>query len=137
MRQVQGRGRDLAALLGLAGTAVLTALYVKPPQAYGIPPCPFYALTGAYCPGCGALRAVHSLLHGHLAQAFGFNPLLVLLLPFLLLAGAGEALTMWTGKSRRIEVPPRWGWAVFGLIVAFWVLRNVPGAAFDVLRPAV
>jgi hypothetical protein len=135
MRQVQGRERGLSALLVLAGAAALIALFLKPPQAYGIPPCPFYLLTGAFCPGCGALRAIHSLLHGQLVRAIGFNPLLVLLLPFLALAGAGEVLTAWTAKSWRIAVPPRWGWALFALILAFWVLRNLPGAAFDPLRP--
>jgi hypothetical protein len=135
MQAVQGRERGLSALLVLASTAALIALYLKPPQAYGIPPCPFYFLTGAFCPGCGALRAIHSLLHGHLVRAIGFNPLLIFLLPLLALAGAGEALTAVTAKRWRIGLPPRWGWAVFALIVTFWVLRNVPGPAFDSLRP--
>jgi hypothetical protein len=135
MQPVQGHARGLSALLVLVGTAALVALYLEPPQAYDIPPCPFYALTGAFCPGCGALRAIHSLLHGHLVRAIGFNPLLVLLLPLLALAGAGEALTALTAKRWRIGLPPRWGWTVFALIVTFWVLRNVPGPAFDSLRP--
>ena len=38
------------------------------------PTCPFLAITGWYCPGCGSLRAVHDLLHGDLAGAVRPQP---------------------------------------------------------------
>ena len=45
--------------------------------------CIIYALTGYYCPGCGAGRACYCILHGQIYQAFRYNPLLVLLLPWI------------------------------------------------------
>lgn len=143
MWQVAGRARAGSALIALAGAAALIGLALAPPQTYGIPPCPFYFLTGFFCPGCGALRAIHSLLHGHLSRAFGFNPLLILLSPWLALVWSGEVVAALTGKRARMNAPgwlrwmkwPGWGWAALALILAFWVVRNAPGTAFDSLRP--
>src|SRR4051812_33540396 len=49
-----------------------------------LPPCPLHALTGLYCPGCGATRAAHQLLHGHVAAAFNLNPLVFVAVPVVL-----------------------------------------------------
>lgn len=40
-------------------------------------PCPILTLTGWQCPGCGSTRALYSLLHGDVVQAFTMNPLLL------------------------------------------------------------
>jgi hypothetical protein len=37
-------------------------------------PCPFRAVTGWQCPLCGGTRLGSSLLHGHVGQAFLYNP---------------------------------------------------------------
>ena len=58
--------------------------------------CPFYKLTGWQCPGCGSQRAIHSLLHGELSNAFQFNPLLFCSIPYLFL---GYILEQYRGKS--------------------------------------
>ncbi|MEW5722540.1 MAG: DUF2752 domain-containing protein, partial [Thermodesulfobacteriota bacterium] len=53
--------------LGAAGLAGATWLYLVNPAVSALyPPCPFHALTGLYCPGCGTLRGLNQLLHGHL-----------------------------------------------------------------------
>jgi len=53
---------------------VPTVLLRFSPQEYSFyPRCPFYALTGHYCPGCGATRAIAELLHGHVAAALHFQ----------------------------------------------------------------
>ena len=41
--------------------------------------CPFYALTGLYCPGCGTCRALADVFHGRFAEAFSHNMLLFIL----------------------------------------------------------
>ena len=84
------------ALLGLASLAVLFAVDPRYPGSYPI--CPFLRLTGCYCPGCGTLRALHSLLYGDLAAAFGYNPLAILSLPFVTYSFA-------TGMLRAFQVP--------------------------------
>jgi hypothetical protein len=53
-------------------------LFVWDPAQHDFyPRCVFRALTGWECPGCGGLRAVHALLHGDLATAWRWHPLLV------------------------------------------------------------
>lgn len=135
MRSVRAEERWASALFVLLSLTALLALAWKSPQSWGIPPCPFYDLTGFLCPGCGTLRATHSLLQGNLVQALGFNPLLVLFLPYMGFFWLSQAVAAVTAKTWSRPASPRWGWAAFALIVSFWVLRNLPGEAFEVLRP--
>lgn len=135
MRSVRAEERWASALFVLLSLTALLALAWRSPQSWGIPPCPFYFLTGFFCPGCGALRAIHSLLQGDPVRAFGFNPLLILFLPYMGFFGLSQAVAAVTGKQWSRPASPWWGWAAFTLIVSFWVLRNLPGEAFEVLRP--
>lgn len=100
------------------------------------PRCVFHEATGLLCPGCGAGRALHRLLHGELWLAFGNNPYFVLFLPvaviWAVMVGLGWAM------GRRFAGPfirARWIWVIFIGIMLFWVLRNIPGPPFDLLRP--
>lgn len=122
----------------LAGLAVAAAVavvgLVDPNQPGTYPTCPFLALTGRYCPGCGALRAVHALVHGRLLQAVDLNALLVLVgLPVLAALFAGWTWRMYSGRPRSTLAPPQWLWAFTALVLAFWLLRNLPVGA--VLAP--
>lgn len=92
------------------------------------PTCPFLATAGFYCPGFGALRATHDLLHGDLAGALARNPLAVLAVPYL-----AVAFLTWVMRvsglptPRSTSLPPWTIWALLGVVLAFGVLRNVPG----------
>ncbi|NIM07518.1 MAG: DUF2752 domain-containing protein, partial [Armatimonadetes bacterium] len=68
-----------------AGLAVAMVFLYKfnPAGTSFYPPCPFNMLSGLYCPGCGSLRALHQLSHGHLLAALYLNPLMVIALPFI------------------------------------------------------
>ena len=71
--------------------AGLATLYVVDPAGSSLyPSCPFHALTGLHCPGCGTLRGIHQLLGGHPIAALDLNPLTVLSLPFLAYALLSE-----------------------------------------------
>jgi len=130
------------AALGFAAAAVIFAFDPARPGPYPI--CLFHALTGLYCPGCGSLRALHQLLHGHFIAAVRFNPLMVLSLPFVAYGMASYVLR-WAGlpalPGGRIwarlvaRAGGWWGWALVALIVAFGVLRNVPAWPFRLLAP--
>jgi hypothetical protein len=72
----------------LAGVACIVLFYFDPRQYHFYPVCFFHQTTGLLCPGCGTLRGLHQLLHGHLAAAFRFNPMLIVSLPFLCWFGA-------------------------------------------------
>jgi hypothetical protein len=96
-----------------------------PASGGGYPSCPFRALTGFDCPGCGSLRGLHQLLHGNLAAAFAFNPLMVLSLPFVGYSFVSYALLALRGQSLpRVFLPARVIWLLLVLVVSFGIVRN-------------
>jgi hypothetical protein len=112
--------------LGLVTVMIFGILFAFNPSEHSFYPlCTFYRLTGLQCPGCGGLRAVHHLLHGHIATAFRFNPLVVIALP-VVVALALRRLLRGPGPSRSHRVAARWTWAVFVLLMVFWIVRNLP-----------
>ncbi|ACY98421.1 MULTISPECIES: DUF2752 domain-containing protein [Thermomonospora] len=124
------RLRGPLAVLAAAGAAVLLVATVDPHESGHYPPCPLLAATGLYCPGCGALRMIHSLAHGDLAAAFGRNPLLFVLLPFL-----GYLWVRWAVLSARgrpmasLLLRPGVAYVLVGVVVVYWVVRNLPFAS--------
>ena len=121
----------------LLPVTVLVLVYRCDPTTSGLyPPCPFHALTGLYCPGCGSLRALHQLLHGNLGLAFGLNALMVLSAPFLVYAFLSQGLDALGRRVLPRPFLPSWTiWSLLGVILAYWVLRNVPVYPFSVLAP--
>lgn len=103
-----------------------TYLYLfNPANGAGYPACPFRMITGLQCPGCGTLRGLHQLLHGHPLAAFKLNPLMVISLPFLLLVLFLSTRTAITGRSQpKLFIPARYIWIFLGVVVFFWVFRN-------------
>jgi len=119
----------LWSVVGLAAATV--ALHVRDPHVHGSwGLCPLYATTGVYCPGCGALRGVNDLTDGHVGQAASSNLLLVLTIPFAVLALARWSHAAWTGREvALVPAMPRSVKAGLVLLaVAFTVARNVPGS---------
>lgn len=109
-------------------------LFVFDPGRSGFfPECPFRALTGVICPGCGITRGLHHLLHGNLETAFVLNPLLFLLLPVLTYALIRQTQAVVTGREPGgNRVPAAYIWALFGVVLLFWIVRNLPGYPFPV-----
>ncbi len=134
------RGRVLLAVGLLAAVAgLLWIVRANDPSApdAAFPRCMFHVATGLHCPGCGSTRAVHALLHADVGAAFGWNALLVLLLPVLIPALLLE-LTAWLLPGRAVPRlrPGRFGgWILLGAVFAFWVLRNLPGPVGAALAP--
>jgi hypothetical protein len=118
-----------AACAGAAVTGALLLYFFAPTEYPFYPRCLFHVATGLACPGCGSLRAAHSLLHGDVANAFLFNPL-----PFVLLPVAGLAWLVYRPASLT-AIPPKWIWTLVGVIIAFGVLRNLPITPFTYLNP--
>lgn len=116
--------------LALAGLLVLGLLCIMlwpHPEASGnFPPCPVRHYTGLLCPGCGTLRALHELLHGHFGAAFQYNPLTVIFLPFLLYAGVSRLSKIFFQKQLpRLMTRPWMSWGILLVVIVFGILRNV------------
>jgi hypothetical protein len=85
------------------------------------PPCPFYALTGLYCPGCGGLRMMHDVLNGDLAAAVVDNVFALVGLPMLLV------WIVLRVRSGRPWMTPAAAVVIIVAATAWTVVRNLPG----------
>ncbi|MBP2702287.1 DUF2752 domain-containing protein [Microbispora sp. RL4-1S] len=120
----------LAAAALLAGAVACLAV-VDPNRPGHYPICPLYALTGLYCPACGALRAVHDLAHGDLSGALGMNPLFVVCVPVVIAGWAIWALRSWQGRPvRPIPGHAAVTWGFLAVAIVFGVVRNTPFGLF-------
>ena len=121
----------------VAASVACTVLYIFDPSDGGLYPlCPFRAVTGLYCPGCGTLRAGNRLLHGRVGDALALNPLTMLMVPVLLYLLASSAFVA-AGRTPlpRLRVPTAWIWVLCFVFLAFGVLRNIPVYPLTVLAP--
>jgi hypothetical protein len=117
---------------GLAGCAYLAVNDPSDPTSV-MPLCPFHAVTGLWCPGCGGLRMVHALLHGRLAEAATDNVFLLAAAPFVLFF-----LALWSWRTLRgerfdVKLTKPQAALLLALTVTWFVTRNLP--AFP-LQPA-
>jgi hypothetical protein len=99
--------------------------YFDPTSSPLFPRCPFYALTGYLCPGCGTQRAIHALLHGNIPAAYHFNALLLIALPYIAILLIAEATRKTLPRFYTIvnSRPIIWFW--FIIIILWWLIRNV------------
>ena len=124
---------SLAAAFFVAA-ALIYLYFTGEGEGAGIP-CPIYQLTGLYCSGCGASRALRSVLHLDFYQAFRYNAVFTAVLP--LLAAYFSALGISYirfGKDRiseKISLKILWIFALAAII--YGILRNIP--AFSFLAP--
>jgi len=101
------------ALVGIVGCIFL--YFHHPSEICWIPQCPFYALTGFKCPGCGTLRGIHHLLHFRIFAAWDMNPLLIVMIPQIV------AFLAWPKLSRSFAASV----VVTAMIILHWLLRNI------------
>ena len=114
---------SVAVALVAVGVGVLRVF--NPATAGFFPPCPFRALTGYLCPGCGTLRALHQLLNGHLVAAFRLNPLTMLLLPYVGYSAASSASETIFGRGLpQVFIRAAYIWMLLAIMILFWILRN-------------
>lgn len=89
------------------------------------PKCLFRLLTGYDCPGCGSQRAFHALLHGRLAEAWGYNPYLFFAVPAGAVLIAAEAMRRSHPRLHRTLVNPLSATIILAATIAWWVFRNL------------
>lgn len=112
--------------LGVAGPIALGILYYFDPARFGFyPVCLFHRTTGLLCPGCGGLRALHQLLHGHIMAALRLNPLAVLALPFAGVLGLRWFIARHRRQAVSFHLRPGWIWGGLLLLLLFSIGRNL------------
>lgn len=128
-----GRVTALRGPLGVAALAVAAVgvvAVVDPNEAGHYPTCPFLAVTGQFCPGCGSLRAVHALTRGDVTTAVGLNVLTVLATVALAVIWVRWVRRSWTGLRRVTAAPAPVLYGFLTVVVVFAVVRNLPLGAF-------
>ena len=128
------RVRRVAPPLLVAGgvVAATVALHLRDPHQVGSWGwCPWLALTGTACPGCGGLRAVNDLTRGDVSAAFSSNALFVASLPFLAVLWTRSLVARWQDQPAWRSTTVGWaGGVTIALVLVFWVVRNLPAAAY-------
>ena len=125
----------LLAVLGFA--TVATAVWFADPTTPGgvLPPCPIRHFLHVDCPGCGATRALYSLMHADLGAALRYNALAVVGLLVAVIAFAWYVIGLWTG--RRFGTWRQWRTVfltVCAVVAAWFVIRNIPVEPFVSLK---
>jgi hypothetical protein len=119
--------RALVIILVVAVLMLFALIYyaIDPSTSSMMPRCPFLEFTGYKCPGCGSQRAFHALLHGNVAEAFRYNAMLMIAVPWIALCLYAE--------SRRTRNPrlyarlnaPLLILLFLAMVLIWWLLRNI------------
>jgi hypothetical protein len=130
------RARVVAGVVLVAIVAVCLLLARHHPESFAFAPrCPS-KMIGLECPGCGSTRATHHLLNGRWGEAWRHNPAALLLgLPFFAILVVDLLTTIVAGRRTLLVLGRGTGIALAVALVAWMVMRNLPGEAFDGWRP--
>ena len=108
---------------------ITLVLYFFDPSYHSFyPRCLFHQTTGLFCPGCGSLRALHELLHGHFAAAVHLNALLVVSLPVAGWLALRHFRARLAGALPAPLFTPGLLWTGLAVLLLFSLLRNLPFA---------
>ncbi len=132
--------RRLLIVIAVAAPMVYAAnvLYHRGPGSVAwLPECMFHRMTGWYCAGCGMTRASYSLMHFRVADALGYNPLGVILLPFVMLGIILEVVGWVSGRKDffRMRIGARGALVLLTALLIFFVARNLPWWPCTLLAP--
>ena len=95
-------------------------------------PCPFHAVTGLLCPGCGVTRMCLALLRLDFAAAWQANPVLLLLLPVLAALLIRQAMRyVKTGRSTLSRRESALVWGMAAVLLLWGIARNLAPLIFS------
>lgn len=93
--------------------------------------CFIKKIFGFYCPGCGITRMLYSIITFDFYQAFRYNPLLFIMLPFGMLLYFDYLIRKDHSLYKKI---PNVVWYIIVIIlIIYGILRNIP--LFSFLAP--
>lgn len=95
--------------------------------------CPIKKTIGLYCPGCGITRMLLSILQLDFYQAFRYNPLLFICLPFFIFFLIEGIIS----KKEPLynKIPTKIWVIIIAILIIYGILRNIP--FFDFLAPTL
>lgn len=95
-------------------------------------PCPFHAVTGLFCPGCGVTRMCLALLRLDFAAAWQATPVLLLLLPVLAALLLRQAVRyVKTGRSTLSRGESALVWGMAAVLLLWGIARNLAPLIFS------
>lgn len=111
-------------------SVIIIAIYMlknyHPEESALFPRCPSKYITGFDCPGCGLQRAIHSLLNGNLSNAFNYNQLFFILIPYGIAVGIFEWIPVLKNHPyRRVLINKVLVLTILCVIVIFTIYRNL------------
>ncbi|MBE6740803.1 MAG: DUF2752 domain-containing protein [Ruminococcaceae bacterium] len=111
----------------IVAAAIATALFVLS-FFKGLVLCPFRAITGLSCPGCGNTRAFTALIHFHFAESIKYNyayPIEFIYILYVLFSAAINYIK--NGKFSYYPKKPIIDYILLILVIIWWVVRNILG----------
>ena len=125
--EIMYRRSTVIAILSVLAAGAAYLFVFEPGKTGFFPICLFRFFTGFTCPGCGTTRALHAILHGHFLTAFMLNPLFLLAIPFILFAFLRyTVIVMRGGVPPPNSLPAPYIYALFFVVLSFWIFRNTP-----------
>lgn len=130
--RASGASRRALFVLPLTSVVFAVSALWSPSELPGVVLCPFRALTGLPCPGCGMTRAFCSLGHGDLTGAFGYNALAPFVFAAALLLWAHALATVLKLDSaraalERLKPTQRAAGFMLAVTLVWWVVRLSAG----------
>lgn len=121
----------IAAAAVFAAAALLYLYFTGEGDGAGIP-CMFHQITGFYCSGCGASRALRSILHLDFYRAFRYNAIFTLALPLIAVYFGALILSyIKFGKDKiSSQIQMKFVWIFIISAIIYGILRNIPEFSF-------
>lgn len=109
---------------------------INPNKVDFLPKCPFFVISGLYCPGCGSQRATHQLLNFNFLGVLKNNILYVFGIIIISYHFSILAIQKFSNKEVYNYIyHPKTPIIILIFILLFWVLRNIPCYPFNLLAP--
>ena len=118
----------IAFAIASATVVVLAMLYFfNPVETSFAPKCIIHRLTGWNCAGCGMQRFLHAFMHGRFLEAFSYNYMLIILIPYLALFYL-ERLVLRGNMQKKIRKVIESKFAIYTLAIlapCWMIVRNI------------
>lgn len=94
-------------------------------------PCIFHKITHLYCPGCGLTRMIISIFKLNFYQAFRYNPLLFIMMPFIITYEIKNYIN-WI-QDKPFTISKKIWYTLLFITIIYTILRNIN--MFNYLAP--